>query len=606
MRRALVVAVSVVLTLLVPAVASAGTVVGSASVQGGGDSNTGGQAEAFKAVASATGTIDTLHAYLDSLNTASAVEIGLYTNSASKPSSKITSCTITSPSTGWNSCSASGSVTSGTTYWTAILRPSSASGTLRFRDNPSGATNSAYTSTSTSLGSLPSTYTSGDGWPNAPASIYGSDSTAPDTLIDSGPANPTTSTSATFTFHATETSTFSCSLDGTPGACTSPAGYSSLATGSHTFSVVATDGAANTDPTPATYSWTIETTGCTTTVSSISAAQSALASASPGDTVCLADGSYGNLSLSATKSSPGVTVRAEHPGQATIDGASLSGSYITIARFVVSGHEVTVQPGSDHMTVDHNRIDGSGGQYFGLDAGPTSDTYVSDVTISGNLFTGEFGEDSIRANRYHDGADADTYGMLVIDNEFTGNRENGEHNDCFQSVWGGDHLYYIGNYVHDNRCQGFFIKDQPDTIDTVVVQQNLMLRNDADCWPTDPTCGQPSIFQLFGPMTNLAVDHNTIWTPGGLSPTTLRDPDWGPVTFDSNVIYRPWSDTTDPFGSGYTSTNNVAGTTPEGDWPSTGFTVVSSPSFSNPSVDDYRTGDGRGVDWQPSDKHFGP
>ena len=107
-------------------------------------------------------------------------------------------------------------------------------------------------------------------------------------------------------------------------------------------------------------------------------------------------------------------------------------------------------------------------------------------------------------------------------------------------------------------------------------------------------------------MTNLTVDHNTIWTPGGLSPTTLRDPDWGPVTFDSNVIYRPWSDTTDPFGTGYTSTNNVAGTTPEGDWPSTGFTVVSSPSFSNPSVDDYRTGDGRGVDWQPSDKHFGP
>jgi hypothetical protein len=38
----------------------------------------------------------------------------------------------------------------------------------------------------------------------------------------------------------------------------------------------------------------------------------------------------------------------------------------------------------------------------------------------------------------------------------------------------------------------------------------------------------------------------------------------------------------------------------------TGFTVVSSPSFSNPSVDDYRTGDGRGVDWQPADKHFGP
>ena len=426
-------------------------------------------AEAFKAVATASGTIDTLHVYLDSVNMATVVEVGIYTDSASKPSSRITSCTINSPTTGWNTCSASGTVTSGTTYWTAILRPASASGTLRFRDNPSGAANSAYTSSSSSLSALPSTFTTGDGWPNAPASIYATDSTAPNTLIDSGPANPTTSTSATFAFHATETSTFSCSLDGgTPASCSSPAAYSSLSTGSHTFSVTATDGAGNTDPTPATYSWTIETTGCTTTVSSVSAAQSAVAAASAGDTVCLADGTYGNLSLSATKSAPGVTVRAEHPGEATVAGASLDGSWLTLARFVVSGAEVTVQPGSDHMTIDHNRIDGSGGQYFGVNAGPTTDTYVSDVTIAGNLFTGEFGEDSIRANRYHDGADADSFGMLVIDNEFTGNRENGNHNDCFQSVWDGDHLYFIGNYMHDNRCQGFFIKDQPDTVDTVV------------------------------------------------------------------------------------------------------------------------------------------
>jgi hypothetical protein len=65
--------------------------------------------------------------------------------------------------------------------------------------------------------------------------------------IDNGPADPTTGTSATFAFHADETATFQCKLDGgTYTACTSPAAYTSLADGTHTFSVTATDTAGNT------------------------------------------------------------------------------------------------------------------------------------------------------------------------------------------------------------------------------------------------------------------------------------------------------------------------------------------------------------------------
>ena len=44
---------------------------------------------------------------------------------------------------------------------------------------------------------------------------------------------------------------------------------------------------------------------CTTTVSSTSAAASAVSSAATGSVVCLADGSYGRLSLNASKSAPG-------------------------------------------------------------------------------------------------------------------------------------------------------------------------------------------------------------------------------------------------------------------------------------------------------------
>jgi CSLREA domain-containing protein len=88
------------------------------------------------------------------------------------------------------------------------------------------------------------------------------DTTAPETTINAGPSGTTTDTSATFTFSANEAgSTFECSLDGEPFAsCSSPREYSGQAVGQHTFSVRATDGAGNTDATPASHAWTIEAT----------------------------------------------------------------------------------------------------------------------------------------------------------------------------------------------------------------------------------------------------------------------------------------------------------------------------------------------------------
>jgi hypothetical protein len=95
----------------------------------------------------------------------------------------------------------------------------------------------------------------------------GTDTTPPDTVIDSGPSGTVGVSTASFGFHATEAgSSFSCRLDGGAAAsCTSPKTYSGLADGSHTFSVTATDTAGNADPTPATRSWTIDTTVTDTT-----------------------------------------------------------------------------------------------------------------------------------------------------------------------------------------------------------------------------------------------------------------------------------------------------------------------------------------------------
>lgn len=93
------------------------------------------------------------------------------------------------------------------------------------------------------------------------------DTAPPDTTIDSGPGDGSTqgSTSADFTYSASETnSTFQCSLStGADSYSSCPTGgssYTGLTGGTYTFKVKATDAAGNTDPTPASRTFTIDTT----------------------------------------------------------------------------------------------------------------------------------------------------------------------------------------------------------------------------------------------------------------------------------------------------------------------------------------------------------
>ena len=95
----------------------------------------------------------------------------------------------------------------------------------------------------------------------APASFtWTIDTLPPDTAITSQPPVPTNSASARFGFSSTKTgSTFECRLDGDVRAgCASPQDYTGLAAGPHTFTVRATDAVGNIDPTPASYTWTID------------------------------------------------------------------------------------------------------------------------------------------------------------------------------------------------------------------------------------------------------------------------------------------------------------------------------------------------------------
>ena len=96
------------------------------------------------------------------------------------------------------------------------------------------------------------------------------DTTAPDTLITSGPAPVTSLTSATFTFQSNEgNATFECAIDGAAyAACSSPASYAGLFPGPRVFRVRAIDAATNVDPTPSVFAWTIDRTGPDTTIDS--------------------------------------------------------------------------------------------------------------------------------------------------------------------------------------------------------------------------------------------------------------------------------------------------------------------------------------------------
>jgi hypothetical protein len=231
----------------------------------------------------------------------------------------------------------------------------------------------------------------GGGTSNALTFTINPDTTPPNTSITGSPSNPTNSSSASFSFTSTEAGSFQCQLDAAGFvSCTSPQNYNNLGNSSHTFQVRAVDATGNIDPTPAIYTWTIDTIAPDTTItatpsnpSSSSAASFSFVSTETGSFQCRLDGASFSACTSP-KSYTGLTpgshtfqVRAvDLAGNIDSTPASYTWTYTPVTRFPGT---TVIQTGSlqGGTTASLNADDNN---YYGVNS-----------TTSGTLTTSWYG-----------------------------------------------------------------------------------------------------------------------------------------------------------------------------------------------------------------------
>ena len=123
------------------------------------------------------------------------------------------------------------------------------------------ATPASHTWTVDTVPDDPGPDTPGPRDPQAPTPSPARDTTAPDTVLTSAPAEGAfvlTDRTALGWSSSEPAGSWSCTLDGAPHACSSSATeLVGLAAGTHRFTVAAVDAAGNRDATPATRSWTV-------------------------------------------------------------------------------------------------------------------------------------------------------------------------------------------------------------------------------------------------------------------------------------------------------------------------------------------------------------
>ncbi|MEQ1636189.1 MAG: LamG-like jellyroll fold domain-containing protein [Methylococcales bacterium] len=147
-------------------------VIGNTTIEPLVDHNPQGSAEAFQTVSQNSGVITTLQVYLDTSSTATELVAGIYKDNNGHPGTLVGQGKLSTLKAGaWNSVSIPATaVTANETYWIAIL---GTQGEIRFRDRMGSGVNNLETSASSTLTSLPDTWSTGSVYLDAPISAYG-------------------------------------------------------------------------------------------------------------------------------------------------------------------------------------------------------------------------------------------------------------------------------------------------------------------------------------------------------------------------------------------------------------------------------------------------
>jgi len=145
--------------------------VGNQAIASVTDSNPQGTAQAFQATAQSSSLLTQIQVYLDKTSTATKLVAGVYVDASNHPGSRRAQGTLTTLKAGaWNSVAIPPtSIVSGQRYWIAVL---SSSGQVVFRVD-GGSAGVMETSRSTTLTTLPSTWTTGNIYGNGPMSAFG-------------------------------------------------------------------------------------------------------------------------------------------------------------------------------------------------------------------------------------------------------------------------------------------------------------------------------------------------------------------------------------------------------------------------------------------------
>jgi hypothetical protein len=354
---------------------------------------------------------------------------------------------------------------------------------------------------------------------------------------------------------------------------------------------------------------------CSVTVASTAAAGDAVRHTTAGGVVCVAAGTYPGLDLAGAHRRT-VTVQPV-PGQKVTIAAGVidshrdrvaalfepGASHIILHGFYITD-EVELEPGGAFIRIDHNDITGG---WFGIQLDSSDCTVPNSPSWSGCRPLPKIANVTISGNRIHDIVHRDD--SLNLDNfsrvRITGNEmfhiiEGGDHTDCLQTTFGGRGLVFDHNYEHDNNCQGFFTKD--GDITDAIIYDNLFLRDQVAHWPM----GNIDIVNVY----RLILRNNTSWPD---TTDTLRDfssAHQAQAAVDHNVF--------EAFSNGCCNDSshfvlheslNIFGRAPYTFTHALTDRVARRPRFIDPARDDYRLSRNPhriGVDWSPTDRHYGP